>query len=217
LAAGLLLAFHVARADTPGPATAAAAAPCAVSIDDSDNFHLGSLPALSADGTRIAVPQRCDDRRGPSCLTIAFFSADGQVRQRIEITRAEEGWRSEAPLPSSLRPTIAARLARVNGVLAEGHFTRMLPLDIPFSEIDLNLMRLPVGDVTVGYHGGTLVVDRNDRRLVMRELPQSSTCSEPWIRSLFLHERMHAFLVEYGYRDNGGCPFSAGWRVVRFQ
>jgi hypothetical protein len=192
----LALVFRAARAAPAAPM------PCKISVDQHGQPDGACLPALSADGARVAVPERCGDRgRGP-CLTIAILSLDGEIRNRIEIA------------PGAV---IEASLRRVNRLLADGRFAPMSALKLPFSEYDLNVMTFHVSDVVIHFGGGTLLVDRDDCRLVTLDLPVSGACTKPWISALFLHDKTHTLAVAFEYHDQPGCSHRPlAWRVVRY-
>jgi hypothetical protein len=93
----------------------------------------------------------------------------------------------------------------------------MSALKLPFSEYDLNVMTLHVSDVVIHFSGGTLLVDRDDRRLVTLDLPVTGACTKPWISALFLHEKTHTLAVAFEYHDQPGCSHRPpSWRVVRY-
>ncbi len=178
----LVLLGGVARGDASVPPVAR---PCTIAVDAGGQLDLACLPALSADGTRVAVPERCDDRRGSPCLAIALVSAGGKVRERVEIARGS---------------VIAAQLGRVNRLLADERFAPMTALELPFSARDLNVMSLRAGGVVIRYGAGTLLVDRGDHRLA-----RLGTCRRPAFvpargsaRALFLDEKTHTLAVEFG-------------------
>jgi hypothetical protein len=176
-------------------------APCKISVGQGGQVDLAGLPALSADGARVAVPERCDGRRGPPCLAIVLFSVDGKVQQRVEVAR---------------QSVSEAQIRLVNQLLAAGRFVPMTSLELPFSASDFNLMTLHVSGVVIHYGGGSLLVDRDDHRLATVDLATSGDCTGPWIRSLFLDDKTHTLAAEFEYDGTGCSDPPPSWRVLRF-
>jgi hypothetical protein len=160
------------------------------------------LPALSADGARVAVPEQCH-ARGEQCLAIVLLSADGKVQERVELNG---------------RFVNEPQLRRANQLLAEGRFVPMTKLPLPFSAYDLNLMTLEVSDLVISYRGD-FVVDRGGHRLATLALEPTGACEKSlWIRSLFFDDRTHTVAAEFEYNDEAGCSDPPpGWRVLRFR
>jgi hypothetical protein len=183
-----------------GLVAARARADCRVTTDERGQLDAACLPAISADGARVAVAQPCDERAEP-CLAIVFLSVRGKAPERVELAGRER----------------EAQLKRANRLLADGKFARVPPLEVPFSATDLNVMTLHAGDVVLRYGDSTFFIDRGDQRLATLELQRVGACGAPWIRSLFLDEKTRTVVLEYEYRDRVGCIAPPGaWRVLRF-
>ena len=100
---------------------------------------------------------------------------------------------------------------------SNGKFARMSSLEIPFSESDLGVMRLTAGDLVIRHVARTLSLERDGNQIAKLDLPSAGSCTEPWIRSVFLDEKTHTLLVELAYRERGRCaPPAPAWRIVRF-
>jgi hypothetical protein len=186
---------------------------------------VAGLPALSADGTRVAVPEWCNGGQGPPCLAIKVFSVDGKVQERIETFAcasskvcALHNGKVRERVEVAQRAASEAQIRRVNRLLAAGRFAPMTSIELPFSAGDLNLMTLQVSDVVIHYGAGSLDVARDDHFLARLDLEPTGECTKAlWIRSLFLDDKTHTVAAEFEYDDEMGCSDRpAGWRVLRF-
>jgi hypothetical protein len=197
----LVLALQAGCAGRPG---APATAPCKISVGKGGQVDVAGLPALSADGARVAVPEQCHARTEPACIgAIVLFSGDGKVQARVELAG---------------RPVSEASLRHLNELLADGRFEPMAALQVPFSAYDLNLMTLEVGDIVINYRGD-FSIDRGGYRLATLDLEPTGDCKQPlWIRSMFFDDKTHTLAVEFEYHNDAGCPDPHPvWRVLRFR
>jgi hypothetical protein len=194
----LTLALQTACASRSVPP---ATGPCRISIGQDGKLNLVGLPALSADGARVAVSEPCDGPKGSPCLAILLFSVDGKVQDRLEVAG----------------PSVSeGQIRRANQLLSDGLFAPMTSLKLPFSAYDLNIVHLRVSDIAIHYGASTLIVDRDDHRLATVDLPTTVDCTGPRIVSLFFDDKTHTLAAEFEYQGVGCLDSPPGWRVLRF-
>lgn len=169
------------------------------------SFGAVDLPAVSADGKRVAFVRQLEDggRGNPNLSLVIKSTADGRELEVIEVLAPEPRWKPER------EAEVRERLARANRLLAAGAWTPMKRPSYDDAAIDGGAVTFEVGELTVRTRGDRLEIARGRQVVARRQLSRWLGAGDqgcpvsPQLRDASATAALA--LLEFGFVGEPGC------------
>ena len=201
------------------------AQPCQIERG-SDGLEFGCLPAVSADGQTLAVPEvAADGARGLPNLDVRFMKVTaGHAGEVLHVLSIAEIARAQGQLSDRLwASAVQKRVVELNQRLKTGGFHSLTKVGVPKAEREAPNQKVPLyaEGVDVVHEGKTLDVVRTGTVIDHYEIDSPKGCAQPgysYVDELRLGDSLLAVrMAQHGSKESNCSPSAGGWHIVQLK